>query len=202
MDWQKYPKSRTSIKTRQPETLDSIKCHTFPGMGGRTLEDILLHDFKKIVPKDLIGPAHLNSSSVETAETALRQHRGALLANPARKNGQSTCAADQRMPLLSGWSGQGQRAAGTALRLDWRVRLQLESDSDSLRDRDGEGGAQSPVRGGRGGSPSPPPVDLPAVLVPPADVLVPAADGGVPQVHTCIYIIYMVHGNARTLHIP
>jgi hypothetical protein len=44
MDWQKYPKSRTSIRIWQPETLDSIKCHTFPGMGGRTLEDILLHD--------------------------------------------------------------------------------------------------------------------------------------------------------------
>jgi hypothetical protein len=144
-----------------PETLDSIKCHAFPGMGGRTLKDILLHDFKKkIVPKVLIEPAHLNSSSVETAETALRQHRGALLANPARKNGQSACAADQRMPLMSGWSGQGQRAAETAQRLDWRVRLQLESDSDSPGDRDGEGGAQSPVHRGRGGSPSPPPVDL------------------------------------------
>jgi len=47
MDWQKYPKSRTSIRIRQPETLDSKACHTFPGMGGRTLEEILLHDFKK-----------------------------------------------------------------------------------------------------------------------------------------------------------
>jgi hypothetical protein len=42
MDWQKYPKRRTSIRIRQPETLDSIKCHTFPGMGGRAF-DILLH---------------------------------------------------------------------------------------------------------------------------------------------------------------
>ena len=82
---------------------------------------------------------------METVETALRQHRGALLANPARKNGQSACAADQRMPLMSGWSGQGQRAAGTAQRLDQRDRLQLESDSDSPGDRDGEGGAHSPV---------------------------------------------------------
>jgi hypothetical protein len=31
------------IRIRQPETLDSIKCHTFPGLGGKTL-DILLHD--------------------------------------------------------------------------------------------------------------------------------------------------------------
>ncbi len=63
MHWQKYPKSRTSIRIRQPETLDSIKWHTFPCMGGRTL-DILLHALnssKKIVPKDLIEPAHWNS---------------------------------------------------------------------------------------------------------------------------------------------
>ena len=37
MDQQKYPKSRMSIRIWQPETLDSIRCHTFPGMGGRTL---------------------------------------------------------------------------------------------------------------------------------------------------------------------
>ena len=97
---------------------------------------------------------------------------------------------------MSGWSGQGQRAAGTAQRLDRRVRLQLESDSDSPGDRDGEGGAHSPVHGGREGSPSPPPVDRHAVTVtvPPADVgvLVPAADGGAPQVHTCIYMVHVM----------
>ena len=66
---------------------------------------------------------------------------------------------------MSGWSGQGQRAAGTAERLDRRVRIQgYESESDSPGDRDGEGGAQSPVHGGRGGSPSPPPVDRPVGL--------------------------------------
>jgi hypothetical protein len=43
MDWHKYPKSRKSIRIRQPETLDSIKCHTFPGFRGKTL-DILWHD--------------------------------------------------------------------------------------------------------------------------------------------------------------
>ncbi len=43
MDWQKYPRSRTSIRVRQPEALDSIKCHTFPCMDGRIL-DILLHN--------------------------------------------------------------------------------------------------------------------------------------------------------------
>ncbi len=43
MDWHKYPKSRTSIRIRPPETLDSIKCYTFPGLGGKTL-DILLHN--------------------------------------------------------------------------------------------------------------------------------------------------------------
>jgi hypothetical protein len=26
------PKSRASIRIQQPETLDSIKCHTFPGL--------------------------------------------------------------------------------------------------------------------------------------------------------------------------
>jgi hypothetical protein len=43
MDWYKYPKSRTSIRIQQPKTLGSIKCNTFPGLGGKTL-DILLHD--------------------------------------------------------------------------------------------------------------------------------------------------------------
>ncbi len=78
--------------------------------------------------------------------------------------------------------------------MDLQVRLQLESDSDSPGDRDGEGGAQLPVHGGRGGSPSPPPVDRPAVTVPPADagVLVQAADGGAPQVHTCIYMVHVM----------
>jgi hypothetical protein len=50
-----YPKSRTSIRMQQPETLalDSIKCHTFPGLGGKAL-DILVHDStlqNKIVPR-------------------------------------------------------------------------------------------------------------------------------------------------------
>ena len=89
---------------------------------------------------------------------------------------------------MSGWSGQGQRRAeGTAKRLDWRVLLQLESDLDSPGDRDVEGGAQSPVHGGRGGSPSPLPVDLPAV--PPADVLVPPTAGHLRYKHA--YTWYM-----------
>jgi hypothetical protein len=64
MYWQKYTKNRTSIRTQQPKTLDSIIYHTFPGMGGRTLEDILLHDSTLqnfFVLKVLIEPAHLNS---------------------------------------------------------------------------------------------------------------------------------------------
>ncbi len=63
----KYPKSRTSIRMRQPETLDSIKCHTFPGLGGKAL-DILVHDStlqNKIVSKgkgfEIEMPAHTNS---------------------------------------------------------------------------------------------------------------------------------------------
>ncbi len=43
MDWQKYLKSKMSIRIQQPERLDSTNCHTFPGSGSRTL-DILLHD--------------------------------------------------------------------------------------------------------------------------------------------------------------
>ncbi len=63
-----------SIRTRQPKTLDSIECqtfpgmggraHTFPGMGGRTF-DILLHNSALqllLVPKVLIEmAAHTNS---------------------------------------------------------------------------------------------------------------------------------------------
>jgi hypothetical protein len=64
MDWQKYPKRRKSIRILQPETLDSIKWHTFPVMGGRTL-DFPLHDPALqffFVPNVLIEmPAHTNS---------------------------------------------------------------------------------------------------------------------------------------------
>ena len=64
MDWQKYPKRRKSIRILQPETLDSIKRHTFPVMGGRTL-DFPLHDPALqffFVPNVLIEmPAHTNS---------------------------------------------------------------------------------------------------------------------------------------------
>ena len=64
MDWQKYPKRRKSIRILQPETLDSIKRHTFPVMGGRTL-DFPLHDPALqflFVPNNLIEmQAHTNS---------------------------------------------------------------------------------------------------------------------------------------------
>ncbi len=63
MDWQKYPKSKKSIRIRQPETLDCIKCSTFPGMGGSTLY-IILHDstLQFFCAKDFIEiPAHTNS---------------------------------------------------------------------------------------------------------------------------------------------
>ncbi len=56
MDWQKYPKSRTSIRIWQPETLDSIKCHTFPGMGDRSLKDTSCTIQFFFVPKVLIHP--------------------------------------------------------------------------------------------------------------------------------------------------
>ncbi len=38
MDWHKYPKSRKSIRIQQPATLYIIICHTFPGLGGKTLD--------------------------------------------------------------------------------------------------------------------------------------------------------------------
>jgi hypothetical protein len=64
MDRQEYPKSRTSIRIRQHETLDSIKYHTFPGMGGKTL-DILVHNssFQVIFVQKVLSemPAHTNS---------------------------------------------------------------------------------------------------------------------------------------------
>ncbi len=61
MDLQKYP---MSIRIRQPGTLESIICHTFPGMEGRTL-DMIVHNSTLqlfLVPKVLIEmPAHTNS---------------------------------------------------------------------------------------------------------------------------------------------
>ena len=36
MDWEKYPKSRMSIRMKQPKTLESKTYHTFPEMGGGT----------------------------------------------------------------------------------------------------------------------------------------------------------------------
>jgi hypothetical protein len=62
MDWQKYPKNRKSIRIQQPETLDSKKCPTFPGMGGKTTCIQPSYNFNFFVPKVLIEkPAHTNS---------------------------------------------------------------------------------------------------------------------------------------------
>ncbi len=62
MDWQKYPKSRMSIRIQQSETLDSIKCHTFPGLGGRPLDIRLQNSILLFVPKVLIEiQAHTNN---------------------------------------------------------------------------------------------------------------------------------------------
>jgi hypothetical protein len=33
MDWQKYPKSRKSVRTKQPQTLESKECPAFSEMG-------------------------------------------------------------------------------------------------------------------------------------------------------------------------
>ena len=42
MEWQNYPRNRKSIRIRQPETLDSKRCPTVPGMGG-CIFSIFLH---------------------------------------------------------------------------------------------------------------------------------------------------------------
>ena len=36
MDREEYPKSKQSIRIKQPKTLESKTFHTFPGMGGGT----------------------------------------------------------------------------------------------------------------------------------------------------------------------
>jgi hypothetical protein len=127
------------------------------------------------------------------SDTALRQHRGALLAG----TGESACGADRRMPLVTCWNGHGPRAVGTGLG-PVLISGHESDDSDSQGDmdhhHDGQGGHgphwQSPVHGG---SPSQPPVDL--LAVPPADA---PADGGVPRpggtyirIHTHLVYIYM-----------
>jgi hypothetical protein len=37
MDQEEYPKSKKSIRIKQPKTLDSNTFHSFPGMGGGTV---------------------------------------------------------------------------------------------------------------------------------------------------------------------
>ncbi len=54
MDWHKYPKSRKSIWIQQPETLYIITCHTFPGLGGKTLDIELFYSSIFFGPNVLI----------------------------------------------------------------------------------------------------------------------------------------------------
>ena len=121
------------------------------------------------------------------SETALRQHRAKLLARDGG-TGAFTCAADQRIPLVTGRNGQGQRAAAGM--------AGHGSDSDSQGGRDGGDRPQSPLQGG---SPSPPPVDRDAV--PPADG---PADGGGAQAdlylykHICTYTGVYMHIQTNT----
>ena len=117
MDWQKYPKRKKSIRIRQPETLHCIKCPTFPGMRGSTL-DILLHDFQFFFAKVLIAmPAHTNSFIVlrwrqigfyglcPTVLVLLSQ----LDVGPSRRPGRTASAA-------VGWPGAAPRAAWALMR--------------------------------------------------------------------------------------
>jgi hypothetical protein len=57
MDWQKYPKSRKSIRIKQTQTLESKECPTFPELRGGLCAT---HFDSPRVPKDLKNeePAH------------------------------------------------------------------------------------------------------------------------------------------------
>ena len=121
MDWQKYPKRKKSIRIRQPETLHCIKCPTFPGMRGSTL-DILLHDFQFFFAKVLIEmPAHTNSFIVlcdgvkSDFMACARQSDSELVllsqldAGPSRRPGRTASAA-------VGWPGAAPLAAWALMR--------------------------------------------------------------------------------------
>ena len=124
------------------------------------------------------------------SETGLRQHRAAL----GRKGGPAagSCAFDTRLPIESGWSGRGQRAAGMVQNMS-RAAARL-AGLDSSSDSDG---SNSAVQGGRGGQappvPIPPPADSDSDVPgppddPPSPAGGPAAPPVMPQVHRCIHI--------------
>jgi hypothetical protein len=127
-------------------------------------------------------------------ETGLRQHRTAF----GRKGGSAagSCMFDVRLPIESGWSGRGQRAAGMVQNMN-RAAARL-AGLDSSSDSDG---SNSAGQGGSGGQvPIPPPADSDSdasVPVPgppndpPAPAGGPAAPPVMPQVHRtykCIHI--------------
>jgi hypothetical protein len=61
MDWQKYPKSRKAIRIKQPRTLESKECPTFPEMGDGLCEAFvsnLIYLFKGFKNEQ---PAHVNA---------------------------------------------------------------------------------------------------------------------------------------------
>jgi hypothetical protein len=53
MDRQKYPKSRKSIRIKQPQTLESKECPTFPEMGVGLCEAFCRRTTSSSVPKVL-----------------------------------------------------------------------------------------------------------------------------------------------------
>jgi hypothetical protein len=88
MDWHKYPESRKSIRILQPEPLDSIKCHSFPGLGGKTLDIALFNSSIIFAPNVLIVmPAHTNRIIVIPA---LLVHALALQSDLHKSTGKST----------------------------------------------------------------------------------------------------------------
>ena len=124
------------------------------------------------------------------SETALRQHRAAL----GRKGGpEAGCMFDLRLPIESGWSGRGQRAAGMVQNMNRATARLAGLDSDSGWDSDSDGG-HSAGNGGPGGQSPMPPADSDSDHVPgpPADPLAPAggpaAPPAMPQVHRIIYL--------------
>jgi hypothetical protein len=105
---------------------------------------------------------------------------------PDRLRCRSTDASYER--LVPGRPGPAGRAAGTAQRLDWRVRLQLESDSDSPGGKDVR---WCPVASSRGSRRFPV-----ATFCRPARRTArrrtSTADGWAPQVQTCIYMVHVM----------
>ena len=127
-------------------------------------------------------------SKAFASETGLRQHRAAL----GRKGGSAagSCMFDVRLPIESGWSGRGQRAAGMVQNLN-RAAARL-AGLDASSDSDGSNSAGQGGSGGQVPFPQPAASDSDVSVPgppndPPAPAGGPAAPPVMPQVHTHTY---------------